>query len=183
MEKQKFVYESKFNVTLKGIIDINETFSDPFKLVIAMEPRNPSFDDDHTRYSNYIALHVDWEEASISMKMNGVQKDLTELTEIVNNDTNNGLEQGVMATYWLSYDRDNRTIKYGKGYAMVETTLLICNLKNMEECWPMFFGIFNEDRVGVSLLVYRTETDITRAGQKKVQEGKFICIKKDLFYM
>ena len=180
MSNHIFFRESRFNVPLKGIVDINGTFSDPFKLVIVMEPRNPD-DDDYTRYSNYIALHVDMEDASFSMKMNGDQKGLTELTEIVNNDTNIGLEPGLLATYWLSYDRDNRTIKYGKGYAMEQTTLLICNLKNMEECWPMFFGIFNEDRVGVSLLLYRTETDISRAGQKKVQEGKFICIKKELF--
>ena len=172
MSNHIFFRESRFNVPLKGIVDINGTFSDPFKLVIAMEPRNPSFDDDHTRYSNYIALHVDREEASFSMKMNGDQMDLTELTEIVNNDTNIGLEPGVLATYWLSYDRDNRTIKYGKGYAMVETTLLICNLKNMEKCWPIFFDIYNEDRVGVSLLLYGARTDISRAGQRKVQRGE-----------
>ena len=171
MSNHIFFRESRFNVPLKGIVDINGTFSDPFKLVIVMEPRNPSFDDDHTRYSNYIALHVDWEEASISMKMNGVQKDLTELTEIVNNYTNNGLESGVLATYWLSYDRDNRTIKYGKGYAMVETTLLICNLNSMEECWSMFFGIHRGGRDGVSLLLYGTEADAERAGEGEVEEG------------
>ena len=88
MSNHIFFRESRFNVPLKGIVDINGTFSDPFKLVIAMEPRNPSFDDDHTRYSNYIALNVDREEASFSMKMNGDQMDLTELTEIVNNYTN-----------------------------------------------------------------------------------------------
>ena len=171
MSNHIFFCESRFNVPLKGIVDINGTFSDPFKLVIAMEPRNPSFDDDYTRYSNYIALHVDREEASFSMKMNGVQKDLTELTEIVNNYTNNGLEPGVLATYWLSYDRDNRTIKYGKGYAMVETTLLICNLNSMEECWSMFFGIHRRGRDGVSLLLYGTEADAERAGEGEVEEG------------
>ena len=35
-----------------------------------------------------------------------------------------GLEPDVITTYWLSYDRDNMTIKYGKGYAMVEVRIL-----------------------------------------------------------
>ena len=178
MSNHIFFCESRFNVPLKGIVDINGTISDPFKLVIAMEPRNPPFDDDHTRYSNYIALHVDREDASFSMKMNGVEKDLTELTEIVNNETNIGLEPGVMATYWLSYDRDNRTIKYGKGYAMVETTLLVIKFlphgienADIRREFSKFFGIQRGGRDDVSLLLYGTEADAERAGEGEVEEG------------
>ncbi len=35
-----------------------------------------------------------------------------------------GLEKGRVA-YWYSYDRDNLVLKYGKGYIMEETTILI----------------------------------------------------------
>jgi len=35
-----------------------------------------------------------------------------------------GLEKGRVA-YWYSYDRDNLVLKYGKGYIMEETTVLI----------------------------------------------------------
>ena len=34
------------------------------------------------------------------------------------------LEPGVRTTFWLSWDRDRQTIKFGTGYAMEETTLL-----------------------------------------------------------
>lgn len=37
-----------------------------------------------------------------------------------------GVEDGQL-TYWYSYDRDNLVLKYGKGYHMVETTLMIHN--------------------------------------------------------
>ena len=34
------------------------------------------------------------------------------------------LDSDTITTYWLGYDRDNMVVKYGKGYAMEETTLL-----------------------------------------------------------
>ena len=37
-----------------------------------------------------------------------------------------GVEDGQL-TYWYSYDRDNLVLKYGKGYHMEETTLMIHN--------------------------------------------------------
>lgn len=35
-----------------------------------------------------------------------------------------GKENGEKRSYWLSFDRSHLTVKYGKGYHMVETTLL-----------------------------------------------------------
>ena len=35
-----------------------------------------------------------------------------------------GLEEGKRVSYWLSYDRNQRILKYGRGYIMEETTLL-----------------------------------------------------------
>lgn len=44
-----------------------------------------------------------------------------------------GLEKGMVA-YWYSYDRDNLVLKYGKGYIMEETTVLIHDfLKGVKE--------------------------------------------------
>jgi hypothetical protein len=38
-----------------------------------------------------------------------------------------------MVAYWYSYDRDNLVLKYGKGYIMEETTILIHDfLKNVK---------------------------------------------------
>ena len=49
------------------------------------------------------------------------------MTDIVVSGLHLGLDANTITTYWLSYDRDNMMIKYGKGYAMEETTLLICD--------------------------------------------------------
>ena len=167
--------ENKFKVPLKGIIDINGRFTEPFKLVIPLEQRNHSFDEDYTRYSDYIALHVEGESRVwVSMKRNGGHEvNLSDVTEILQHETDIGLEPEVVTTYWLSYDRDHqdgktKTIKYGKGYAMVETTILVCRSEDL-------FGI--QDIVGrtdVPLLLYRTQTDINNGREMTVGAGIFI---------
>ena len=181
MDKKRFLHESKFKVSLKGIVDINGKFSEPFTLVIAMEKKQnlKTYDDDLTRYSNYIALHVEKNAAWFTMKRNGNSKDLTGLTKIVDQKSSYhiGLEQGLLTTYWLSYDRDKMTVKYGKGYAMEETTLLICNLEQDEESFEIrqtFFSIHGSSLGGVSLLLYGNETDRGNLGPHEVEEGKYI---------
>ena len=64
-----------------------------------------------------------------------------------------------------SYDRDNMVVKYGKGYAMEETTLLVCDfsegastaeqLARKREMWALFFGVHSTHREGATLLLYR----------------------------
>ena len=162
--------EKKFKVPLKGIIDINGRFTEPFKLVIPLEQRNHSFDEDYTGYSDYIALHVEGDsKVWISMKRNGGDEaNLSDVTEILLHETNIGLEPEVVTTYWLSYDRDTKTIKYGKGYAMEETTILVCRSEDL-------FGI--QDIIGrpdVPLLLYRTQTDIRYGREMTVGAGIFI---------
>ena len=93
-----------------------------------------------------------------------------------------GLEPDVITTYWLSYDRDNMTIKYGKGYAMVETTMLICDfsegLKSAEEIarkrelWSIFFGIYDPTRKDATIMLYRTPADIAGKREKAVEKGQ-----------
>ena len=157
--------ENKFKVPLKGIIDINGRFTEPFKLVIPLEQRNHSFDEDYTGYRDYIALHVEGDSRVWVSKnrYGGEEANLTDVTE-----TNIGLEPEVVTTYWLSYDRDTKTIKYGKGYAMEQTTILVCRSEDL-------FGI--QDIVGrtdVPLLLYRTQTDVRNGREMTVGAGIFI---------
>merc|ERR1712038_2115734 len=149
-------------VPLKGIIDINGRFTEPFKLVIPLEPRNRSFDEDYTRYSDYIALHVEGDSrVRISMKRSGGDEaNLSDVTE-----TDIGLEPEVVTTYWLSYDRDTKTIKYGKGYAMVETTILVCRSEDLFGCQDIV------GRTDVPLLLYRTQTDVQNGREMTVGAG------------
>ena len=78
------------------------------------------------------------------------------MTDIVVSGLHLGLDANTITTYWLSYDRDNMVIKYGKGYAMEETTLLICDFSEgvttaetgteKEAVVGVFFGIYYQNR-------------------------------------
>jgi len=73
------------------------------------------------------------------------------------------------------------TIKYGKGYAMVETTMLICDfsegLKSAQEIarkrelWSIFFGIYDPTRTDATIMLYRTQADINSKREKAVEKG------------
>ena len=105
MDNLVYFTDTKFNASLKGIIDIQGRMTEPFSLVVAMESRNPAFDKNYTKYSNYLALHVDRDKAWFSIKRSGLMVNLTDLTEVVQTKTPLGLEPEVITTYWLSYDR------------------------------------------------------------------------------
>jgi len=182
-----FFQHAQFNASLKGIIDIQARLTEPFALVVAMEAYNEANDNDYTKYNNYIVLNVDHEKAWFSIKRNGLIVNLMELTEVVETKTSLGLEPEVITTYWLSYDRDNMTLKYGKGYAMEETTLLICDfsegltdadkIAKKRQTWSMFFGIYDPNRKDVTLLLYRKPSDIKKGVEKAVlgeQKAGFI---------
>ena len=137
-----------------------------------------SYDHDYTKYANYLALNVERDKAWFSVKKDGVLDNLCDLTEVVETETGIGLESEVITTYWLSYDRDNMIIKYGKGYAMEETTLMSCDfsegvtdakkITQKREKWSMFLSIYEPGRKEVTLLLYRSSLDIKKKLSKAV---------------
>jgi len=177
-----FFAEDKFNASLKGIIDIQGRMSEPFTILVNMNDRNPEFDSDYTKYSSYLALHVDHQKAWFSIKRNGFQVNLTDQTDVVVSSTPLGLDPDTITTYWLSYDRDNMVIKYGKGYAMEETTLLICDfaegvtsaekLAKKRKTWSLFFGIYDPERKAATILLYRTPSDIEKHQERSVRSDE-----------
>jgi len=124
---QIFFAEDKFKAYLKGLIDIQGRMTGPFTVLINFGPRIPANDKDFKKYESYFALHVDKNRAWFSVKINGKETDLTDQTDVVVSNIDMGLDDDTIQTYWLSYDRDNMMIKYGKGYAMTETTLIMCD--------------------------------------------------------
>ena len=142
----------------------------------------------YTKYYCYLAQHVDHEKAWFSMQREGKLENLTDMTDVVISDTHMGLDADTITTYWLSYDRDNMTIKYGKGYAMEETTLLICNfsegvtssdkLAKKRKQWSVFFGIYDQSRYNLckdkepTILLYRTPSDIAKQEERTVTQGE-----------
>merc|ERR1712176_558712 len=75
----------------------------------------------------YIALIVLVNKASFIMK-ESKEKEAVVLREtpkpLLGSKKNYGTEENFLTSYWFSYDRDACILKYGKGYRMVETTLL-----------------------------------------------------------
>jgi len=177
-----FFGEWKFFASLKGIVDVQGRLTEPFTLLVNMEERNQSFDDDYSKYSNFLALHVDHEKAWFSLNRNGKSINLSDMSQLTETKTRLGLEPEVITTYWLSYDRDNMVLKYGKGYAMEQTTLLICDfsegvktapeLARKREVWSMFFGIYDPERKDVTLLLYRDPRDIEKHLEKSSEGQK-----------
>uniref|UniRef100_A0A1X7VQ32 Cysteine dioxygenase n=1 Tax=Amphimedon queenslandica TaxID=400682 RepID=A0A1X7VQ32_AMPQE len=71
----------------------------------------------------WIALSVFENSVEFSMFIDGKHTSLVTATGTVKNEKV-GFEKERKISYWLSYDRDNLVLKYGKGYRMDETTLL-----------------------------------------------------------
>jgi len=71
----------------------------------------------------YIGLHVDKKRACLVKTNNDGSEELLDEINIPNkNEESPGTEPTVMMTYWFSYDSSDLCLKYGKGYAMTETT-------------------------------------------------------------
>eukprot|EP00112_Aurelia_sp_Birch-Aquarium-sp1_P019640 Seg490.1 transcript_id=Seg490.1/GoldUCD/mRNA.D3Y31 product="hypothetical protein" protein_id=Seg490.1/GoldUCD/D3Y31 len=69
------------------------------------------------RPQEYIALHITPTKASFNKQEKGSKEGVVVEKEGI------GSEPKRLLSYWFSYDRDACTVKYGKGYRMVETTL------------------------------------------------------------
>eukprot|EP00088_Acartia_fossae_P017718 TRINITY_DN20135_c0_g1_i10.p1 TRINITY_DN20135_c0_g1~~TRINITY_DN20135_c0_g1_i10.p1 ORF type:complete len:530 (-),score=155.57 TRINITY_DN20135_c0_g1_i10:192-1781(-) len=181
-KQQVFFREDKFKAFLKGIIDVQGRMGGPFTLLINFGPRIEKNDSDYTKYDSYFALHVSEDNAWFTAKIDGgKEQDLETDVTVTNIDL--GLDPDTIQTYWLSYDRDNLNIKYGKGYAMEQTTLLTCDLsegaKTAEKLaqkrkkWSKLFAIYDETRNNdITILLYRTKSDIDQDATKKVKRGE-----------
>ena len=167
-EGMVFSSEWKFPASLRGTVELEGRLTEPLTLVVAMAPREPDYDWDHSQYQNYLALHLDHQRAWLSMKKAGTRVDLWDLSTCILEaapNTSLGLQPEVVTTYWLSYDRENMVIKYGKGHAMEQTTLIVCDfaegaktgpeLASKRAQWNIFFGLFDPARLATSLLLYR----------------------------
>jgi len=182
---QIFYYEDKFKAYLKGLIDVQGRMTEPFTLLINFGAREPSKDGDYRKYENYFALHVERDRAWFSVKIDG--KDVPEvldMTEAVETNLGGlGLDENTIQTYWLSYDRDNMVVKYGKGYAMEETVLLMLDfsenagtadkLAKRRKRWSKLFAMYDSERgKDISILLYRGKEDVKKRHTKVVKESQ-----------
>ena len=156
--------KTKFNICLKGITHVNGQISKPFSLVFV-----PRLEDKPImELKTYFVLHVNSNNAKFEMKINGVAEVLD--PEILNSDKI-GLDPDLITTYWLSYDRENRTIKYGKGYAMTETTLMQ-QIFNEDSKYCMFFDLNHQNGKKMSILLYGSPESLKDVGEIHNEDKK-----------
>jgi len=170
-KNQVFFAEDKFRAYLKGIIDVQGRMTAAFTVLVNFGPRIPANDNDYTKYQNYFALHVNKGNAFFSSKFNGKAGEDFDVEKNDETNTDLGLDPDTIQTYWLSYDRDSMVIKYGKGYSMVETTLLTIDfaekatdlktLTRKRKKWGKLFAMYDESRPSrdISILLYRNKND------------------------
>ena len=133
VERMELSREARFAAALKGLVEVHGRISAPFSLLVAFGGRVREHDADFTRYRDFLALHVDqdkvsqyliltnnkttyrWVQAWFSLQQGGRADSLVDMTDVVvTGSAHIGLDPDTITTYWLSYDRDNMVIKYGK---------------------------------------------------------------------
>ena len=117
-----------FPVNGQGTLIYTKKGEDDFAIIVT-----PNKSDSKSKQGvlpeTFIALVVEIERAAFYMKVPKYDepKLLREKTDT--KDYKYGTEENLLTSYWFSYDRDACVLKYGKGYRMVETTLLQYDLK------------------------------------------------------
>ncbi|PIK37462.1 hypothetical protein BSL78_25705 [Apostichopus japonicus] len=101
------VWEKTFPVLGKGTLLFNIKRDKPFYIAVCNKEGDENAE-------TTILLEVDEHGASFC----------TQQRPLVSSTNHTGYEPLKIVTYWYSYDSDNMTVKYGKGYCMEETTLL-----------------------------------------------------------
>lgn len=82
-----------------------------------------------------------------------------------------GLEAGKKVSYWFSFNRDDRVLKYGKGYIMEQTTLLTHRFQEKEDPDPWEF-IFRPDTAKEVVIIG------TRADQTEPNAQSLVDVEK-----
>ncbi|KAJ8048127.1 hypothetical protein HOLleu_00305 [Holothuria leucospilota] len=124
------VWKGAFPVLGKGTLLFNIKRNSPFYINVTDKK------DDDSRDVTSILLAVESGEAAFSIIAGRLIKTIERVKTPKDGDV--GYDPTQKVTYWFSYDSDNMTIKYGKGYCMEGTTLMKHTFK-MDALKPHYF--------------------------------------------
>ncbi|KAJ8048128.1 hypothetical protein HOLleu_00306 [Holothuria leucospilota] len=119
------VWTKAFPVLGKGTLLLSIQRKSPFYINITDKK-----DDDSDDYTSII-LWVGRGAAAFSIKNGCLIKTIEHVSTSKEGDV--GYDPKQKVTYWFSYDSDNMTIKYGKGYCMEGTTLMKHTFEGSED--------------------------------------------------
>ena len=109
----------------EGIVSANIQRSTPFAIRIRPAPCGDGniISDAQKDQLGYVEVEINRETAVFKYRMPGVGQ-IEKGTVASITGKNGGLEIDKRVSYWFSFNRNDRILKYGKGYFMEETTLL-----------------------------------------------------------
>lgn len=111
-KKQTVFLETPMPVIGQGVASFTLTTSAPFRIILTNERMDTSGD--------VIVLEVDEKGARFRNKDNDDPASILASIDA----PEKGLDVGSQTAYWLSLDSQNRLLRYGKGYAQAQLTLL-----------------------------------------------------------
>ncbi|PIK39759.1 hypothetical protein BSL78_23400 [Apostichopus japonicus] len=135
-KERQSTWSREFPSINKGTFSISCVRDTPFNVVIRGVDSSGKF---VTGY--WIALAIRRNCASFLVNVNGKIQRVAKVTEQTQTKAI-GYEAGRRITYWLSFDRDNKLLKFGKGYRMKETTLLKADFKKVAATNDVFNHMF-----------------------------------------
>lgn len=105
--------KKRFPLSGEGVVSANLNRSKAFAIRI-----RPA--DHEAGEKGYVEVEISPSQAMLKAK----RPDHDKIKEGPCTESSGGLEKGEKVSYWLSFNRDERVLKYGKGYIMEETTLI-----------------------------------------------------------
>ena len=114
----KTTFRKQLPLCGQGVVSVNIKRRTTFAIRIrpALQPRN---DNKMQNKDGYVEVEISTEEAILKAKRPCSEVELGPRTE-----PSGGLKEGKKVSYWFSFNRNSRVLKYGKGYIMEQTTLL-----------------------------------------------------------
>ena len=133
----------------------------PFSIRIRPAQQNNEYEEseDAKDMRGYVEIQLLRDKAVFAFRKPGDKK--IKLRYGKSTDERGGLEAGKRVSYWLSYNRNQRILKYGKGYIMEETTLLTEQFpfpqKKSQDPWDFIFRPDTYKEIVVKELKCKTE--------------------------
>ena len=90
-----------------------------------------------------------------------------------------GLEKRKKVSYWLSFNRDDRVLKYGKGYIMEQTTLLTHKFPIPEEDSDRWKFIFRPDKAKEVVIIDVAEIEALAMLEHPDQRETFLSLSRE----
>ena len=167
----------------EGVVSVNIKRRTTFAIRIRPAPQptrdNKRQTEEEADEEGYVEVEISTREAILKAKRPYFDVETGPHTE-----PSGGLEEGKKVSYWFSFNRNDRILKYGKGYIMEQTTLLTQNFPfpNTEEDPDPWEFIFRPDTTKEIVIKDVEGTDVLAMLEDPKQCAKLFCLSQVEMY-